>query len=113
MIDNSAEYYSLGMRVRKLADGRIALMHNGALTWGTFSLLCVIMNGSVPSTVFTAIMNHLDKDIMGMQNGLNDIAFSLWNVSNDSLMNQSSALWKDIGGIKVVRITSLFLMKRK
>lgn len=65
-------FYSLGMRVRKLSEGRIALMHNGALTWGTFSFLCVVIGGNKAES-FVAIANHLDSNYQGMTTDLEDM----------------------------------------
>jgi len=65
-------FHSLGMRVRYLDDDRIALMHNGALTWGTFSFLCVVLGKGQPET-FVAIANHLDTNYQAMTEELEDM----------------------------------------
>lgn len=64
-------FHSLGMRVRYLDDERVALMHNGALTWGTFSFLCVVL-GKKHSETFVAIANHLDANYQAMTEELED-----------------------------------------
>lgn len=72
---NPQEFYSLGMRVKHFPDGRIALLHSGALTWGTFSsVYCFLGSGN---TVFSIISNHLYHDIQSQQEDLNAIVFSL------------------------------------
>jgi len=64
------EFYSLGMRVRHTTND-VTLMHTGALTYGTFSMLHVSLKGK---RVFAALCNHLDNDIGAQQTALRNIA---------------------------------------
>ena len=57
--ENAKEFYSLGMRVI-ITDNDIILMHNGALTSGTFSVLSMHINSKMV-TAFVA--NHLPVNI--------------------------------------------------
>lgn len=68
---NPNEFYSLGMRV-KIIKGNHILMHSGALTFGTFSWLCIMIEKKI---IFTLIANHLDNNIAEVQGNINDIVF--------------------------------------
>lgn len=72
---NPQEFYSLGMRVKHFSDGRIALMHFGALTHGVFSAVYCFLG--VKGVVFSILSNHLHNDIQSQQEELNTIVFCL------------------------------------
>jgi len=61
--DDNKPFYSLGMKVSNLRDGDILLSHNGALTFGTFAYIGLILKKKIVIAVET---NHLNPDIGGM-----------------------------------------------
>ena len=61
--NDDKSFYSLGMRVSPMPDGDILLSHNGALTFGTFAFLGLLLKKKIVIAIET---NHLDPDIGGM-----------------------------------------------
>jgi CubicO group peptidase (beta-lactamase class C family) len=53
-------FYSLGMSVTNMPDGDIMLSHNGALTFGTFGFIGMMINKKL---VLSVITNHIDYNI--------------------------------------------------
>lgn len=63
LANSNGSFYSLGMRVTQMPDGDILLSHNGALTFGTFAFLGLLLK---KKTVIAVETNHLDPDIGAM-----------------------------------------------
>lgn len=57
---NDPTFYSLGMSVTNMPDGDTMLSHNGALTFGTFGFLGMMIQKKL---VLSVITNHIEYDI--------------------------------------------------
>jgi len=71
-------FYSLGVSVTNIADGDIMLSHNGALTFGTFAFLGMMINKKL---VLATLANHLDYDIPNFLGSFSKLVTNLFSNS--------------------------------
>lgn len=69
-------FYSLGMNVTNTPDNDIMLSHTGALTFGTFGFLGMMVNKKISIAVIT---NHLERNIPNFLQGFGTLVNNSFN----------------------------------